>query len=169
MKFSSFICSPIDYAFQDFFPFYKEKIVLLKVFLSFIILGFIFRSVIHVYFYMKYEAGIHVNYLFFCNSSWKSYCVLSPKCVPGMNIYCLILMEPWKVVAILPFYRRGKLRNLFELIRLANSRPGIQYWACTASLKHNMDTCSLEMLIAGAQVGLTPNPLPSAEHFKHTL
>lgn len=79
MTFSSFICSPIDYAFQEFFPFYKEKIVLLKVFPSFIILGFIFRSVIYVYFYMKYEAGIHVNYLFFCNNSWKSY-HFSPLC-----------------------------------------------------------------------------------------
>ena len=67
------------------------------------------------------------------NSSWKSYCVLSPKCVPGMNIYCLILMEPWKVVAILPFYRRGNgdMKHLFrfptitELLSLGTQAMGL--------------------------------------------
>lgn len=53
----------------------------------------------------------------------------------------LILMNLEKLL-FSPFYRRGKLRNLFELIQLANM-TWIQYGACTASLKHNMGTCSL--------------------------
>ena len=85
MRFSSFICSPIDMVLKTFFPFsfFQGKNCAFEgvpIFSrSFIILGFIFRSVIYVNFYMKYEAGIHVNYLLFHTSSWKSY-RFSPLC-----------------------------------------------------------------------------------------
>lgn len=107
MKFSSFICSPIGTLLKTFFPFFFffqvkncafEGVPIFS--RSFIILGFIFRSVIYVNFYMKSEAGIHVNYLFFHTSSWKSYC-FSPLCflwtfiINQLSVYMWIFFFFW--------------------------------------------------------------------------